>query len=434
MGYNFSKTSNSLIATLDTESGKYDEHIIEFFQPVLSLGQDRIVLSEGSLRKLDLVFGKIGEIDGETPSNLIDGFELLESLIKSIFIEGGGGVAPLEKLSDLIDNNLNFNITDFDITGSATYSIEGGKLKASGGGTFDFDSKALHKNKSNVENFTAELDWYLSDTRTSGTYGLAFSLRSIGQFYEYGYQMLYDASIGNANSGKLNVYFFSNGGIVTNIHLSSVVIPMNANDKMRYTIHRNKNNYVFMIENLTQNKRSSFYFKSAVSVGYSGTRIVNNICRFGVAKQTAEDVDFFVERLNVKRDLNKNYDFSFNDCFALCSNLSSAQAQTNAHTSHHKTKEIFENGTWKGKDFELAQEWADKIRLIKPYYNGYNRSSFVGVMVILLQNKIFDFNEFMHKIRLQPTALVNCADRHQYRTLIEDIYNYRSRQKVNLKY
>jgi hypothetical protein len=138
--------------------------------------------------------------------------------------------------------------------------------------------------------------------------------------------------------------------------------------------------------------------------------------------------------IKFKEFLNKNYDFSFNDCFALCSNLSSAQAQTNAHTSHHKTKEIFENGTWKGKDFELAQEWADKIRLIKPYYNGYNRSSFVGVMVILLQNKIFDFNEFMHKIRLQPTALVNCADRHQYRTLIEDIYNYRSRQKVNLKY
>ncbi len=86
MAYNFSKTSNSLIATLDTESGKYDEHIIEFFQPVLSLGQDRIVLSEGSLRKLDLVFGKIGEIDGETPSNLIDGFEILESFIKSIFV------------------------------------------------------------------------------------------------------------------------------------------------------------------------------------------------------------------------------------------------------------------------------------------------------------------------------------------------------------
>jgi len=55
-------------------------------------------------------------------------------------------------------------------------------------------------------------------------------------------------------------------------------------------------------------------------------------------------------------------------------------------------------------------------------------------MILLFQNKNFDFNEFMHKIRLQPTALVNCADRDQYRALIENIYNYRSRQKVSLKY
>jgi hypothetical protein len=55
-------------------------------------------------------------------------------------------------------------------------------------------------------------------------------------------------------------------------------------------------------------------------------------------------------------------------------------------------------------------------------------------MMRLLQKETFDFNEFMHKLRLQPTAIVDCANTEQYRTLIEDIYNYRSRNKVSLRY
>jgi len=55
-------------------------------------------------------------------------------------------------------------------------------------------------------------------------------------------------------------------------------------------------------------------------------------------------------------------------------------------------------------------------------------------MIILFKNPIFDYSEFMHKVRLQPKALVDCASREQQRLLIEEIYNYRSRNKVNLRY
>jgi hypothetical protein len=126
--------------------------------------------------------------------------------------------------------------------------------------------------------------------------------------------------------------------------------------------------------------------------------------------------------------IQKNDDFVFNDCIALCSN-SSANGGTTANNSRQ-----FESGMWEAKDMDLAQDWANKIRMISAYYNGYNRSSFVGTMLFLFKNENFDFNEFMHKVRLQPTALVDCANRDQYRTLIEDIYNWRSRTKINLKY
>ncbi len=90
MGYNFTITSNSLVATLDTESGKYEERILECFQPSVQLTQDRIILMEGGVRLEDFVFDVIGDINEVTPENLTDAFTDLDALIRSLFIEGDG--------------------------------------------------------------------------------------------------------------------------------------------------------------------------------------------------------------------------------------------------------------------------------------------------------------------------------------------------------
>lgn len=133
--------------------------------------------------------------------------------------------------------------------------------------------------------------------------------------------------------------------------------------------------------------------------------------------------------INLYNFLEKNIDYTLPVCIMLCNNSS------NYHLIKGKDiKNNFNDGNWVGQDFELAQEWANKIRMIKPYFMYYNTRSFVGAIMGLFKNKNFDFNEFMHKIRLQPAALVLCAKSEQYRTLIEDIYNYKSRNKVSLKY
>lgn len=130
----------------------------------------------------------------------------------------------------------------------------------------------------------------------------------------------------------------------------------------------------------------------------------------------------------VKSFTLKNPDFGLSDCIALCSNNSVNGGSTRGG------QKPFEDGYWKCKDLSIAQDWANKIRMIKPYYDGYNRTSFVGTMLTLLKHELFDFNEFMHKLRIQPIALVHCANRDQYKTLIEDIYNYKSRNKISLRY
>ena len=134
-----------------------------------------------------------------------------------------------------------------------------------------------------------------------------------------------------------------------------------------------------------------------------------------------------------------NDDFNITDCVSMCQNSqggirSAAQKFERRSGKTSNPSEVLEEGTWIGNDFDLAQEWADKIRLLKPFYFNYKRSSFVGTIIGMLKNEVFDFNEFTHKLRLQPTALVDCANRGQYKSLIEDIYNYKRRDKVNLRY
>ena len=131
----------------------------------------------------------------------------------------------------------------------------------------------------------------------------------------------------------------------------------------------------------------------------------------------------------------KNNDFSFSNWLALCSNIINASdVYLSGQSKIVSSKNNFEEGTWIGKNWDLAQDWANKIRMVGTYYNGYDRRPFISAIIFLFSNDLFDFNEFMHKLRLQPSALVDCVNAEQYRTVIEDIYNWRSRNKVSFKY
>jgi hypothetical protein len=144
--------------------------------------------------------------------------------------------------------------------------------------------------------------------------------------------------------------------------------------------------------------------------------------------------------IKLKEFVLKNNDFTFTDCISMCSNSSSSATFTSAQkyrsgrTTAINQKEVFEEGSWIGKDFNLGQEWANKIRMVKTYYSGYNKTIFVGSILALFNNDKFDFNEFLHKLKVQPVTMKDCADRPECKKLIEDIYNYKSRNKVSLRY
>ena len=94
----------------------------------------------------------------------------------------------------------------------------------------------------------------------------------------------------------------------------------------------------------------------------------------------------------------------------------------------------FENGELKIPNLIKAYETAEKVLMFKPYYEGYNMATFVRTLITLFKNKNYVHSEMIGKLVNNPNALKKCADVTQYKLLIEEIYNYRRREKVNLRY
>lgn len=94
----------------------------------------------------------------------------------------------------------------------------------------------------------------------------------------------------------------------------------------------------------------------------------------------------------------------------------------------------FENGEFEIYDYQLACVYAEKILEIKPYYEGYNRRIFVCAMIHMFKHQNYNHSQYIQKLKLNPAALTHCNNVTQYKEVIEEIYNYRSREKVSLKY
>jgi hypothetical protein len=99
----------------------------------------------------------------------------------------------------------------------------------------------------------------------------------------------------------------------------------------------------------------------------------------------------------------------------------------------HKTKSV-KDGTFKVEYKKRGDIVADWVNIIKNYNDRATTQIFVRALVKLYNNSEFEFSQLISKIAQQPTALVPCVNVEQYLTLLEDIYNYRSRKKVSLRY
>lgn len=94
----------------------------------------------------------------------------------------------------------------------------------------------------------------------------------------------------------------------------------------------------------------------------------------------------------------------------------------------------FQDGKLEIESLQQAYDNGEKVMMFKPYYDGFNRSIFVSSLIGLFKNENYNHAEMISKVANNPTSLQHCSNVTQYKLLLEEIYNFRRREKVNLRY
>lgn len=118
-----------------------------------------------------------------------------------------------------------------------------------------------------------------------------------------------------------------------------------------------------------------------------------------------------------------------------------SQTEAEMFLTNSGTKSIgraaFADGKFEVKSVRKAEEMANNILKLAPFFKDYNSSVFVRTMLTIMEKKPeFDFNRFLHKLNLRPGMLKRQGDKESYKLLIEDIYNFsvRSSDRLNLRF
>lgn len=133
---------------------------------------------------------------------------------------------------------------------------------------------------------------------------------------------------------------------------------------------------------------------------------------------------------------NKNYKElkDFMDKYPMYSQTECMMFLQNSGT-RHCSKIDFAQGKFKTENLDWAHTWATNILELEPYFkDGYTSSVFVRTLLTIIEKTPeFSWSNFIHKVRLRPGMIHRCGDKKSYSTMIEDIYNYRNREKLNLR-
>ena len=62
------------------------------------------------------------------------------------------------------------------------------------------------------------------------------------------------------------------------------------------------------------------------------------------------------------------------------------------------------------------------------YFRDYKDRMFMRAMIACFDNKNYNHNRFLKKLSYQGNSLVKCVDKKSYLRLIEEIYNFKSRE------
>lgn len=148
----------------------------------------------------------------------------------------------------------------------------------------------------------------------------------------------------------------------------------------------------------------------------------------------------FPEYLKFRNFMRRFPDFNISSSEAILTDRLGRNTKSNIvlKSETNKRGSYFINSFTEGgliiPDYDLSVENAEKIMMIKPHFDRFNDTLFVRAILGVFRLEYYSHARMIDRIKANPTRLQKCANVTQYKLLLEDIYNFRSREKVSLRF
>jgi hypothetical protein len=123
-------------------------------------------------------------------------------------------------------------------------------------------------------------------------------------------------------------------------------------------------------------------------------------------------------------------DFGIQSAERICS-----LRQTNASASKSpNAANKFRLGEFVCPDIRKSYEIANKLMMIKPYYKNFHRGTFVSTMMGLFNRDNYDHKYFIGRLKRHSLVIEDQPSVKRWIDHIEEVYNYRNRDKQSFRY
>ncbi|MCE5226975.1 MAG: hypothetical protein LLG05_14110 [Porphyromonadaceae bacterium] len=227
--------------------------------------------------------------------------------------------------------------------------------------------------------------------------------------------------------------------VLNMVHVKRLEESIAKNGMLQIDIIVNENFQVIDGQNRLQaarNAKSIVYYKVCRGYGLKEAQILNENVK------TWRKIDYldsycelgYGEYVKFKKFMNDFPYFNFSSCEKILQQISSYRQDTVG--GERTTSKYFETGNLYIPNLKESYVIAGKMLDIKPYFEGYNNTTFVSAMLSIFRNKEYDHGEFIRKLQTRGSARLEfCQNMEQYKLLIEEIYNFRRQgSKINLRY
>ena len=127
------------------------------------------------------------------------------------------------------------------------------------------------------------------------------------------------------------------------------------------------------------------------------------------------------------RKFKEKYSFGHSECLRILGGWKRKNPNKNVGQN-------FKEGNFKIIDYGEAVIVSDKIDKVKEYFKQYKTKCFVLAMLKCFKKPEYNHNTFLKKLSGQTSKMMKQADTDGYLINIEDIYNFKSSTKINLRY